>query len=191
MTRVINSAVGCRYFPPGPQLPPQPLTGLLPILLLGEQSIENGHWPARGTSTVPIVSAHFRPPCVGEVYFLSLAALKACSQHTPVPNTCIAILRECSHGARTDRAPQPIESRRRPTSAASRNSEIPLHGHGPDTDPTGPARTRADFFCGETPLGPCGSGRARVVEFSYNWVDLLPVSSVRHVRCEQALTNAH
>ena len=34
-----------------------------------------------------------------------------------------------------------------------------------DTDPT---RTRTDFFCGETPLGPCGSGRVRVVEFSYN-----------------------
>ena len=29
--------------------------------------------------------------------------------------------------------------------------------HGPDTDPTGPARTRTDFFCGETPLGPVGS----------------------------------
>jgi len=42
--------------------------------------------------------------------------------------------------------------------------------HGPDTGPTGPARTRTDFFCGETPLGPCGSptksGRVRVVEFS-------------------------
>ena len=35
-----------------------------------------------------------------------------------------------------------------------------------DTDPTGPARTRTDFFRGETPLGPCGSGRVRVVEFS-------------------------
>ena len=34
--------------------------------------------------------------------------------------------------------------------------------HGPDrirTDPHG-------LFCGETPLGPCGSGRVRVVEFS-------------------------
>ena len=31
-------------------------------------------------------------------------------------------------------------------------------------DPHGPART---FFCGETQLGPCGSGRVRVVEFSY------------------------
>ena len=30
----------------------------------------------------------------------------------------------------------------------------------------GPDRTRTDFFCGETPLGPCGSGRVRVVEFS-------------------------
>ena len=50
-------------------------------------------------------------------------------------------------------------------------------------DPTGPDRTRTDphgLFCGETPLGPCGSptksvrvrsgprgsGRAHVVEFS-------------------------
>jgi len=34
---VINRAVGCHYFLPGLQLPPQPLRGLLPILLLGEQ----------------------------------------------------------------------------------------------------------------------------------------------------------
>jgi len=34
---VINTAVGCHYFPPGLQLPPQPLSGPLPILLLGEQ----------------------------------------------------------------------------------------------------------------------------------------------------------
>ena len=34
---VINPAVGCHYFPPGLQLPPQPLRGMLPILLLGEQ----------------------------------------------------------------------------------------------------------------------------------------------------------
>ena len=32
-----NPAVGCHYFPPGPQLPSQPLRGLLPISLLGEQ----------------------------------------------------------------------------------------------------------------------------------------------------------
>jgi len=31
------TAVGCYYFSPGLQLPPQPLRGLLPILLLGEQ----------------------------------------------------------------------------------------------------------------------------------------------------------
>jgi len=37
VTSVINPAVGCHYFPPGLQLPPQPLRGLLPILLLGEQ----------------------------------------------------------------------------------------------------------------------------------------------------------
>ena len=33
----INLTVGCHYFPPGLQLPPQPLRGLRPILLLGEQ----------------------------------------------------------------------------------------------------------------------------------------------------------
>jgi len=32
-----NLAVGCNYFPPGLQLPLQPLRGLLPISLLGEQ----------------------------------------------------------------------------------------------------------------------------------------------------------
>jgi len=37
VTSVINPAVGCHYFSPGLQLPPQPLRGLLPILLLGEQ----------------------------------------------------------------------------------------------------------------------------------------------------------
>jgi len=37
VTWVINPAVGCHYFPPGPQLPSQPLRGLLPISLLGEQ----------------------------------------------------------------------------------------------------------------------------------------------------------
>ena len=34
---IINPTVGCRYFPPDLQLPPQPLRGLLPVLLLGEQ----------------------------------------------------------------------------------------------------------------------------------------------------------
>jgi len=29
--------LACHYFPPDPQLPPQPLRGLIPILLLGEQ----------------------------------------------------------------------------------------------------------------------------------------------------------
>ena len=29
--------IGCHYFPPGLQLPPQRLRGLLPIMLLGEQ----------------------------------------------------------------------------------------------------------------------------------------------------------
>ena len=37
VTWVINPAIGCHYFPPGPQLPSQPFRGLLPILLLGEQ----------------------------------------------------------------------------------------------------------------------------------------------------------
>ena len=37
VTWVINPMVGCHYFPPGLQLPSQPLRGLLPISLLGEQ----------------------------------------------------------------------------------------------------------------------------------------------------------
>jgi len=37
VTWVINPTVGCHYFPPGLQLPPQPLRELLPISLLGEQ----------------------------------------------------------------------------------------------------------------------------------------------------------
>jgi len=37
VTWVINPAVGCHYFPPGLQLPSQPLRGLLPILLLDER----------------------------------------------------------------------------------------------------------------------------------------------------------
>ena len=37
VTWVINPVVGCHYFPPGLQLRPQPLRGLLPILLLDEQ----------------------------------------------------------------------------------------------------------------------------------------------------------
>ena len=37
VTWVINQAVGCHYFPPGPQLLSQPLSGLLPVSVLGEQ----------------------------------------------------------------------------------------------------------------------------------------------------------
>ena len=37
LSTVIYPAVGCHYFPPGMQLPLQPVRGLLPILLLGEQ----------------------------------------------------------------------------------------------------------------------------------------------------------
>ena len=37
LTWVINPAVGCHYFPSGMQLPPQPLRGLVPVSLLGEQ----------------------------------------------------------------------------------------------------------------------------------------------------------
>ena len=37
VTRVIKPAVGCQYFPPGLQLPSQPLRGLQPVSLLGEQ----------------------------------------------------------------------------------------------------------------------------------------------------------
>jgi len=37
VTWVINPTVGSHHFPLGPQLPSQPLSGLLPISLLGEQ----------------------------------------------------------------------------------------------------------------------------------------------------------
>ena len=37
VTWVINPAVGCHYFPPGPQLSSQPLRRLLPVSQLGEQ----------------------------------------------------------------------------------------------------------------------------------------------------------
>ena len=33
----VSHKPGCHYFPQGVQLPPQPLRGLLPMLLLGEQ----------------------------------------------------------------------------------------------------------------------------------------------------------
>jgi len=42
VTWVIIPVVGYHYFPPSLQLPPQPLRGLLPILLLGEQR-HNGY----------------------------------------------------------------------------------------------------------------------------------------------------
>jgi len=39
VTWIINPTVGCHYFPPGLQLPSQPLRGLLPILITGEQRL--------------------------------------------------------------------------------------------------------------------------------------------------------
>jgi len=33
----VSHKPGCHYFPPDPQLPPQPIRGLLPIWLLGDQ----------------------------------------------------------------------------------------------------------------------------------------------------------
>ena len=47
VTCVINPAVGCHYFPPGPQLPSQPLRGLLPVSLLGEQRHDGCEQSAR------------------------------------------------------------------------------------------------------------------------------------------------
>jgi len=42
--QVINLVVGCHYLPPGPQLPSQPLRGLLPVLLRGEQRHDVRVW---------------------------------------------------------------------------------------------------------------------------------------------------
>ena len=45
VTRVIHPAVGCHYFPLGPQLSLQTLRGLIPISLLGEQRHDGcEHW---------------------------------------------------------------------------------------------------------------------------------------------------
>jgi len=58
---VINPAGGWHYFPPGPQLPLQPLTGLLPISLLGEQrhnGCEQFAWQRRGCDLNPCPSVH-------------------------------------------------------------------------------------------------------------------------------------
>ena len=77
--------------------------------------------------------------------------------------------------ARRDDMPPPIAADLRPCAdgSAVRTALVAwprrcaliakFHYTDTDTDPTGPART---FFCGETPLGPCGSGLVRVVEFS-------------------------
>ena len=54
VTLVINPAVGCHCFPPGPQLPLQPLRGLLPFSLLGEQRHDG--WEQFAKNCYPTVS---------------------------------------------------------------------------------------------------------------------------------------
>jgi len=65
---VLNPAVGCHYFPPGLQLPLQPLRGLLPILLLGEQSVNSLPQTVtrqrRDCDLNPGPSAPTEPPCI-------------------------------------------------------------------------------------------------------------------------------
>jgi len=54
--RIINPTVGCHYFPPGPQLPMQPLRGLRPMSLLGEQrhdATSSGNWTVSTTADSP------------------------------------------------------------------------------------------------------------------------------------------
>jgi len=53
---IINPTVGCHYFPPGPQLPMQPLRGLRPMSLLGEQrhnATSSGNWTVSTTADSP------------------------------------------------------------------------------------------------------------------------------------------
>jgi len=57
VTWIINPTVGCHYFPPGLQLPPQPLRGLLPISLLGEQR------GTMGVNSLPKTVARQRRGC--------------------------------------------------------------------------------------------------------------------------------
>ena len=52
----VNPAVSCHYFPPGLQLPPQPLRGLLSVLLLGEQRHD-------GVNSLPKTVNRQRPDC--------------------------------------------------------------------------------------------------------------------------------
>ena len=58
MTRVIKPTAGCHYFPPGLQLHPQPLRGLLPISLLGVNSLpKTVTRQRRGCGLNPVPSA--------------------------------------------------------------------------------------------------------------------------------------
>ena len=59
VTWVINPAVGCHYFPPGPQLPSQPWRGLLSISLFGEQR----HDGCEGVNSLPKTVTRQRRGC--------------------------------------------------------------------------------------------------------------------------------
>ena len=52
----MNPAVGCHYFPPGLQLPPHHLRGLLPILVIGEESHD-------GVNSLPMTVNRQRRGC--------------------------------------------------------------------------------------------------------------------------------
>ena len=83
VTWVINPVAGCHYFSPGLQLPSQPLRGLLPISLLGEQR-HNG-------------CEHFAQDCYPTASWLRIEPRPFCTrvQHanhsateTPIANVC-------------------------------------------------------------------------------------------------------
>ena len=122
--------------------------------------------------------------------FLKLVT-RGCSRHVfqlDPRHTCDFIARFCRTRARLYRATK-SQMLRLSSCTLLRLCRIiaKFHYTDTDTDPTrtGPdhtksahivgdelnstTRTRPDrhgLFCGETPLGPCGSGRVRVVEFS-------------------------
>jgi len=78
---VLNPAVGCHYFPSGLQLPPQPLRGLLPILLL----VDRG---TMGVNSLPKTVTWQRRdcdlnPCSSELESSTLTTRLRC--HTAYP----------------------------------------------------------------------------------------------------------
>ena len=93
MTWVINPAVGCHYFPPGLQLPSQPLRGMLPISLLGEQrhdGCEQFAWDSYPTAS----RLRFEPgPFCAWVHHVNHSATEPPCRVLPIRYCCYDVVR--------------------------------------------------------------------------------------------------